>query len=241
MKRKSLCWVVSVALSVTFATVGQAQEILRPDTVTGMEDVDRGAFNIRPSMSVVANEEAGASAVLPDTLAADTTGWIYRPSMPLSCRDGDIAYFPTSRCGGCWDLWELHEGFNAGVDMSVSASFGRHRFPGVGVGTGISSMYVRSLTDRLVVAAGSFYDHISWNGLNENRFGINLLAGYRLTDRLCLYAYGGKSFLFARGFRSWMPPMPWLEDFSSRFGGMVHFKFSDAVSVSLSVEEKRWD
>lgn len=31
-----------------------------------------------------------------------------------------------------------------------------------------------------------------------------------------------------------------MNNFSSRFGGMVHFKVSDAVSVSLSVEETSW-
>ena len=76
--------------------------------------------------------------------------------------------------------------------------------------------------------------------MNENRFGINLLAGYQLTDRVSLYAYGSKAFFPMQGRQPWIPPMPWMNNFSSRFGGMVHFKVSDAVSVSLSVEETSW-
>ena len=99
-------------------------------------------------------------------------------------------------------------------------------------------MYVHSLTDRLVLAAGGFYDRLSWNGFNRNRFGINLMLGYKLTDRLSVYAYGSKAFSPGRG--GWIP-MPWADNFSSRFGGMLHFKLSDAASISLSVEEARWD
>ena len=127
---------------------------------------------------------------------------------------------------------------DASLDMSVAASFGKHRFPGVGFGTGVSAMYVHSLTDRLVLAAGGFYDRLSWNGFNRNRFGINLMLGYKLTDRLSVYAYGSKAFSPGRG--GWIP-MPWADNFSSRFGGMLHFKLSDAASISLSVEEARWD
>ena len=195
---------------------------------------------IKPSASEVTPEKVGARLVLSDTLVADTAQWTFRPSLPPLYRDGTVAYFPASYYGGYWGLWELHEGFNASLDMSVSASFGKNRFPGVGFGTGISAMYVRSLTDRLVLSVGGFYDRLSWNGLNENRFGINLLAGYQLTDRVSLYAYGSKAFFPMQGRQPWIPPMPWMNNFSSRFGGMVHFKVSDAVSVSLSVEETSW-
>lgn len=198
------------------------------------------SLEIKPSASEVTPEKVGARLVLSDTLVADTAQWTFRPSLPPLYRDGTVAYFPASYYGGYWGLWELHEGFNASLDMSVSASFGKNRFPGVGFGTGISAMYVRSLTDRLVLSVGGFYDRLSWNGLNENRFGINLLAGYQLTDRVSLYAYGSKAFFPMQGRQPWIPPMPWMNNFSSRFGGMVHFKVSDAVSVSLSVEETSW-
>lgn len=149
-----------------------------------------------------------------------------------------IAYFPDFYSG--YGLWDLHEGFNASLNMSVFASFGKNRFPGVGFGTGVSAMYAHALTDRLTLAVGGSYDRISWNGFNENRFGINLLAGFQLTDRISLYAYGSKVFIPKQGNGFRLPPMIWMNNYTERFGAMVHFKVSDAVSVSVSVEEDRW-
>ena len=180
MKQKGLCRVLLLILFATCAVVGRAQEVLRSDSVTGV-DAGKESLKIQPSASEVTPEKVGARLALTDTLVT-----------------------------------------------------------GVGLGTGISAMYVRSLTDRLVLSVGGFYDRLSWNGLNENRFGINLLAGYQLTDRVSLYAYGSKAFFPMQGRQPWIPPMPWMNNFSSRFGGMVHFKVSDAVSVSLSVEETSW-
>lgn len=239
MKQKGLCRALLLILFATCAVAGRAQEVLRSDSVKGV-DAGKESLEIKPSASEVTPEKVGARLVLSDTLVADTAQWTFRPSLPPLYRDGTVAYFPASYYGGYWGLWELHEGFNASLDMSVSASFGKNRFPGVGFGTGISAMYVRSLTDRLVLSVGGFYDRLSWNGLNENRFGINLLAGYQLTDRVSLYAYGSKAFFPMQGRQPWIPPMPWMNNFSSRFGGMVHFKVSDAVSVSFSVEETSW-
>lgn len=239
MKQKGLCRALLLILFATCAVAGRTQEVLRSDSVTGV-DAGKESLKIQPSASEVTPEKVGARLALTDTLVADTAQWAFRPSLPPLYRNGTVAYFPASYYGGYWGLWELHEGFNACLDMSVSASFGKNRFPGVGFGTGISAMYVRSLTDRLVLSVGGFYDRLSWNGLNENRFGINLLAGYQLTDRVSLYAYGSKAFFPMQGRQPWIPLMPWMNNFSSRFGGMVHFKVSDAVSVSLSVEETSW-
>ena len=170
MKQKGLCRALLLILFATCAVAGRAQEVLRSDSVTGV-DAGKESLKIQPSASEVTPEKVGARLALTDTLVADTAQWAFRPSLPPLYRNGTVAYFPASYYGGYWGLWELHEGFNACLDMSVSASFGKNRFPGVGFGTGISAMYVRSLTDRLVLSVGGFYDRLSWNGLNENRQG----------------------------------------------------------------------
>ena len=163
MKQKGLCRALLLILFATCAVAGQAQEVLRSDSVTGV-DAGKESLKIQPSASEVTPEKVGARLALTDTLVTDTAQWTFRPSLPPLYRNGTVAYFPASYYGGYWGLWELHEGFNACLDMSVSASFGKNRFPGVGFGTGISAMYVRSLTDRLVLSVGGFYDRLSWNG-----------------------------------------------------------------------------
>lgn len=239
MKRATSIRVLSLVLFAACSVAGWPQEVLhsRPEAGAGAGEERLG---VQPSAAGVEAEEVGENPVLTDTPVAGTARRASRPLPPLSRGDIAVACFPACHHGGYSGLRELHEGFNAGLDMSVSASFGKDRFPGVGFGTGLSVMYVRGLADRLVLAAGGFYDRLSWNGLDENRFGVSLLAGCQLTGRVGLYAYGSKSFSPMRGRRPWIPPMPWMDDFSSRWGGMVRFKVSDATSVSLSVERTGW-
>ena len=231
--------VAALAFGACVATV-QAQEPLRRDTLAqpGAEgfqaEAPAGMSGMRPS-------DMGRDALAPDSVAADTLGGGLKLRLPVACPSVAAAHFPMGYYGGYWGLWDLHEGFNATLDMSVMASFGKNRFPGVGFGTGISGMYVHSLNDRWVLGAGGFYDRLSWGPVSENRFGINLLAGYKLTDRVSLYAYGSKAFYPKGGNGMWIPPMPWMNNFTERFGGMLHFKLSDAVSFSVSVEENRWN
>ena len=236
-----------LAWFVAGTVAGLAQETVRPGTLAGREtgDIRPEARQLQAALpSPVAGEgrlDSVGYALAVDTLRADTVGMALRPTFYPLYSDGTVAFFPWSGPGGYWGMWNLHEGFNASVGMSVSASFGKHRFPGVGFGTGISAMYAHSLTERLVLSVGGFYDHLSWNGWNENRFGFNLLAGFQLTDRVGVYAYGSKAFHPVQGNRMRIPPMPWMDNFSSRWGGMLHFKLSDAASVSLSVEGVRWE
>ena len=173
MKQKGLCRALLLILFATCAVAGRAQEVLRSDSVKGV-DAGKESLEIKPSASEVTPEKVGARLVLSDTLVADTAQWTFRPSLPPLYRDGTVAYFPASYYGGYWGLWELHEGFNASLDMSVSASFGKNRFPGVGFGTGISAMYVRSLTDRLVLSVVLYRSYNSLRSLRDRSCSLLL-------------------------------------------------------------------
>ena len=127
MKQKGLCRALLLILFATCAVAGRAQEVLRSDSVTGV-DAGKESLKIQPSASEVTPEKVGARLALTDTLVADTAQWAFRPSLPPLYRNGTVAYFPASYYGGYWGLWELHEGFNACLDMSVSASFGKNRW-----------------------------------------------------------------------------------------------------------------
>lgn len=184
-----------------------------------------------------ANESIAVPPV--DCLLLESQAWTREPNLPLlSTAAGTIAYFPAAYAWGGYDLWELHGGFNAQLHMSVTGSFGRNRFPGVGFGTGVSAMYARRLTEKLTVAAGGYYNRLSWNGFHDNRVGLTVLAGYQLTEKISVYAFGSKS-LIPSASRRMLFPMPYMNDFNTRLGGMLHVKLSDAVSVSVGVEERR--
>lgn len=153
--------------------------------------------------------------------------------------DRTIGCFPEFYSPAFGGIWHLHEGFNASLNMSVCASFGRHRYAGAGLATGVSAMYARSLTDKLMLAAGGFFDSTTWGAYRDIRAGVNVLLGYHLTERVSLYAYGSKTLTPVVHTFCPMPPVLWADRFRECFGAMVHVKVSDAVSFSVSVEERR--
>lgn len=241
MKGRFLMRVVGVFAGLCVCLSGvRAQEIVRGDSVRD------GVFVPVAVPQAVPSDEP-LQGVHADFRTQDLNPVAPADSVPLfsfdGCSplraDGTIGCFPEFYYGGGMGLWNLHEGFNASLNMSVCASFGRHRFPGVGFGTGISAMYAHRLTERLMMAVGGFYDRMSWGAYNENRVGANLMLGYRLTDKVSVYAYASKAFTPSAGRMRFMPPMCWADRYRERFGGMIHVKVSDAMSFSVSVEEVR--
>ena len=99
MKQKGLCRALLLILFATCAVAGQAQEVLRSDSVTGV-DAGKESLKIQPSASEVTPEKVGARLALTDTLVTDTAQWTFRPSLPPLYRNGTVAYFPASYYGG---------------------------------------------------------------------------------------------------------------------------------------------
>ena len=92
MKQKGLCRALLLILFATCAVAGRAQEVLRSDSVKGV-DAGKESLEIKPSASEVTPEKVGARLVLSDTLVADTALDFFAPLPPLY-RDGTVAYFP---------------------------------------------------------------------------------------------------------------------------------------------------
>lgn len=91
MKQKGLCRALLLILFATCAVAGRAQEVLRSDSVTGV-DAGKESLKIQPSASEVTPEKVGARLALTDTLVADTAQWAFRPSLPPLYRNGTVAY-----------------------------------------------------------------------------------------------------------------------------------------------------
>lgn len=237
---------LALRLSVWLAASGcclsgmQAQEAVWQDSLTVNPFTQDAGTAVAPAGEFAQGTYTelrmkGSVPVFP----ADTVPPLSIGELPLWRTDAAIGYFPDFYYGVGVGLWNLHEGFNASLNMSVCASFGKHRFPGVGFGTGVSAMYAHRLTERLMMAVGGFYDRMSWGSFNENRVGMNLMFGYQLTDRVSVYAYGSKAFTPSTGPMRYMPPVYWMDRYRERFGGMIHVKVSDAMSFSVSVEGGR--
>ena len=119
--------------------------------------------------------------------------------------------------------------------MGVTCSLDKNRFPGVAFGTGLAGMYAIPITPRFTVAAGGFLNHITWQGRGGVDFGISGLAGYQLTDKISIYAYGSKTLVR----NAFCPPFLYDDYYTDRLGGMIHFDVTDHFSFSVSVEERK--
>lgn len=89
--------------------------------------------------------------------------------------------------------WQLHEGLNAQMGMSVSVGFGRRAPRGAGFGTSMAFVYAKPVNDRLSLTGGVSMDSMDWGSWRERNATVAATAGYRVSDFLSLYAYGSRS------------------------------------------------
>lgn len=135
--------------------------------------------------------------------------------------------------------WQLHEGFNAQVSMSLSAAFGHHAPHGVGFGQSAAFAYALPLSDRFAVAAGVYADNMTWGGRQATDGGVAAAVRYRLTDAINLYGYATKSFISDEAHRhSLFPYNP--PQFGDRIGAMAEFKIGEKALIQVSVEQAKY-
>lgn len=116
----------------------------------------------------------------------------------LAAAAADTTALPDEACDVALPLdparapWALHEGLNAEVGMSVSASFGKNRRKGVGFGEYLTLAYAKPFgkDKRWMGAAGLYVSRADWGRWHQTEAGIAGMLGYRVNDWCNLYAYG---------------------------------------------------
>ena len=132
--------------------------------------------------------------------------------------------------------WQLHEGFNAQLSMSVMAGFGKHAPKGVGFGQSGTFAYALPIGKHFSVAAGVYAQNFDWGPWHRTDVGIAAAFGYHINERISFYAYATKSFLpkttpqpsFGIPYYDWA-----LRD---RIGAMAEFKVGQNATIGVSVE-----
>ncbi len=82
-------------------------------------------------------------------------------------------------------LWNIHQGFNASVDMGVSVGFGKNNpWRGAHFFTSLTALYAHPVNGRLTLAAGAEYTRFTGWGGGRGSLGVFALANYRLNERL---------------------------------------------------------
>lgn len=140
--------------------------------------------------------------------------------------------------GNFWGgSWSLHPGLNVQFGMSASVAFGKHAPSGVGFGQNLALAYVKPVSTRLLFAAGVFANHMKWGGYGGTELGVGVLAAYRATEKLDVYAYATAS-LVPKSALLWSPYY-WDAPAKYRVGMGANWKVSDSFSLGLSVEASK--
>ena len=174
------------------------------------------------------------SAPEADTLATRTPLPLPRPVFSLAAPgfDGCSPWY----MGTYGPSWNLHEGFNAQLSMSLSAGLGKHAPSGVGFGQSAAFAYALPLNQRFSLAAGVYAQHMDWGAYRNTDVGFSAVLGYKVNDVVSLYAYGTKSFKPKDDFRS-VGYFPLYMDYvRDRIGAMAEFKIGENAAIQISVE-----
>lgn len=134
--------------------------------------------------------------------------------------------------------WVLHEGFNAQLSMSMMAGWGKGTPSGVGFGQSATFAYALPLSKRFSLAAGLYTQNLDWGCYRNTDVGLAATLGYRINDRVSVYAYATKSFLpqrnrYAVGCYPW-----WTGNAGDRIGAMAEFKIGKNASIQVGVERR---
>ena len=183
---------------------------------------------------------------LSDTLLSEknvlmTDSMATEMSLPLS---GPVFRLAAPGFDGCspWFLgtygpsWDLHEGFNAQLSMSITAGLGKNVPSGVGFGQAAAFAYALPLSKRFSLAAGVYAQNMDWGPYRNTDVGFSGVLSYKVNDVVSLYAYGTKSLMPKNDFRH-MGYFPlYMDNVRDRIGAMAEFKIGENAAIQISVE-----
>lgn len=131
--------------------------------------------------------------------------------------------------------WDLHEGLNMNLGLSMFAQFGKHSYSGVGFTQDISAMYVKPITNRLTIAAGGYFSNINWAHDSYRDAGLSAVIGYRFDEHWEAFVYGQKSLVNNHR-------MPYalynMQELGDHIGASVRYNVNPSMSIELSVERR---
>lgn len=137
---------------------------------------------------------------------------------------------------GNWNSWELHEGMNLNLGISVFAQFGKNAQHGAGFTQNLAALYAMPLTDKLTLAAGGYMNNIFWQHDTYRDAGLTAILGYRFNEHWEAYLYGQKSIVTSSH-------TPWalydMHELGDKVGAAVKYNFTPSFSVQVSFEQGR--
>lgn len=167
---------------------------------------------------------------------------IYSPQTDSLCLPRINTYGQVDRIGYCpysWRngmAWDLHEGLNLNVGLSVFAQLGKHSYGGVGFTQDLSALYVKPISSHLSLAVGGYLSNINWAHDAYRDAGFSAIVGYRFDEHWEAFLYGQKSLTDKRR----MPYSLWdMQQLGDRIGASVRYNVNPSMSIEVSVERRQ--
>lgn len=141
---------------------------------------------------------------------------------------------------GFMNVWDVHEGFNASVDMGVSVGFGkRNPWRGAHFFTNVTGLYAHPVNDRLTLAAGMDYSYFSGWGRGLNSIGLFGLANYRINEKLDVTGFVSHDFGQLSPVRPLESPMMPFAGPSTTVGADLGIKLGENTKINLGISFTR--
>ncbi|MBQ0020202.1 MAG: hypothetical protein KBT39_06735 [Bacteroidales bacterium] len=138
------------------------------------------------------------------------------------------------------DLWDIHKGLNASVDMGVSVGVGKHNpWKGAHFFTDLTLLYAYPVNDRLTLAAGMDYGYFSGLGSGMNNLSLFGLANYKINDRFDVTGFVSHDFGQLGEVRPMSRPMMPFMGPSTTVGADLGIKVGENTKINIGVSFTR--
>lgn len=195
--------------------------------------------------SIVAQADTVENEELPDsTKTATPSSHLYLPVAPClsPIASWEMWGFAPWHPYGWGSGWRLREGFNAQLDLSMTAAFGRHAPGGVGFGQNISLAYAKTLDQRWAVAVGLNARNMDWGSFNRQEAGMSAVVRYQASDWLNLYGYAFQKLTpSSRPLFYGFSPYYGMESPDTRIGAAAEIKLGKNAVLNMSVDWVRYE
>lgn len=225
---------VYILLCCAFMSVNtQAQEAKTIKTDTLKSD-------LKPLTSISKMAENMSVAICPDESALEARP-VYNEQEPDSLHlpmlnsygQMPVCIYPIGWAG--LYNWQLHEGLNVNVGLSVAGSFGKGSSNKTAFAQNVAAIYAIKLAPKLSLALGGYFSNVYYGRSSSRDGGINAVMGYKFNDHWEAYLYGQKSISKRK-----MPLFLYdINGLGDRIGAAVKYNFSPNFSMQLSVEERK--
>lgn len=159
------------------------------------------------------------------------------PLQPLTIR-----HAPMWTHYGPLGTWDIHEGFNANVDLGVRIGWGKYNpWKGGSFFTHLNALYAQPLSKdrKWNMALGGYYSNFKIWGDRKNAVGLMGIIDYQINEKMNAGIFLVHDFGLIGNKNFPGPHLPWLENPSTTIGADWGIKVNEKIHFNVSMSYTR--